>query len=68
MLVVAEVDDPYVPLPDDLLVNLQDSRHVVDALLASLPAQFAATTQVRLLPAPDTLQCLSNALHAVCLN
>lgn len=26
MLVVTEVDDPFVPLPDDLLVNLRESR------------------------------------------
>ncbi len=26
MLVVAELDEPFVPLPDDLLVNLRDSR------------------------------------------
>ena len=28
MMVVAEVDDPFVPLPDDLLVNLRESREV----------------------------------------
>lgn len=26
MMVVAELDDPFVPLPDDLLVNLRESR------------------------------------------
>ena len=26
MMVVAEVEEPFVPLPDDLLVNLRDSR------------------------------------------
>lgn len=26
MLVVTELDDPFVPLPDDLLVNLRESR------------------------------------------
>ena len=28
MMVCAEVDDPFVPLPDDLLVNLRESREV----------------------------------------
>ncbi|XP_017695952.2 protein transport protein Sec24-like At3g07100 [Phoenix dactylifera] len=40
MLVVADLDDIFLPLPDDLLVNLSDSRHVVDALLDSLPSMF----------------------------
>lgn len=26
MMVVAEVEEPFVPLPDDLLVNLKESR------------------------------------------
>lgn len=29
MMVIAELDDPFVPLPDDLLVNLKESRWVV---------------------------------------
>ena len=41
MLVVAEVEEPYVPLPDDLLVNLRESRHLVEALLDSLPRAFS---------------------------
>lgn len=46
MLVVTELDDPFVPLPDDLLVNLRESRGVVDALLEALPGNFANTTIV----------------------
>lgn len=42
MVVMSDVEDPFVPLPDDLLVNLADSRSVVDALLDALPATFAA--------------------------
>ena len=33
----------FLPLPDDLLVNLADSRDVIDALLDSLPAMFTGT-------------------------
>ena len=44
MMVVGEVDDPFLPLPDDLLVNLKESREVVDALLDSLPGNFANNT------------------------
>ncbi|KAL3680064.1 hypothetical protein R1sor_023020 [Riccia sorocarpa] len=40
MMVVAELDDPFLPMPDDLLVNLSESRAVVEALLDSLPAMF----------------------------
>ena len=42
MLVVADLSDLFLPAPDDLLVNLQESRHVVDALLDALPTMFGA--------------------------
>jgi protein transport protein SEC24 len=40
MMVVADLEDPFLPLPDDLLVNLSESRTVVEALVDSLPAMF----------------------------
>lgn len=40
MMVVADLEDPFLPLPDDLLVNLSESRAVVEALLDSLPSMF----------------------------
>jgi protein transport protein SEC24 len=40
MMVVADLEDPFLPLPDDMLVNLSESRTVVEALLDSLPAMF----------------------------
>ncbi|KAK9828118.1 hypothetical protein WJX81_006860 [Elliptochloris bilobata] len=46
MMVVAELSEPFVPLPDDLLVNLAESRGVVEALLDSLPSTFAVNTSV----------------------
>lgn len=46
MLVVTELDDPFVPAPDDLLVNLKDARGVVDALLDSLPTNFTSNQGV----------------------
>ncbi|KAK9794070.1 hypothetical protein WJX73_006515 [Symbiochloris irregularis] len=42
--VVSELGEPFAPLPDDLLVNLRDSRAVIDALLNSLPNAFANTS------------------------
>jgi protein transport protein SEC24 len=43
---VSEVSEPFVPIPDELLVNLQESRLVVEALLDSLPATFATASGV----------------------
>ncbi|KAA8519804.1 hypothetical protein F0562_014106 [Nyssa sinensis] len=40
MMVVSDLDDTFVPLPDDLLVNLSESRSVVEAFLDSLPSMF----------------------------
>jgi protein transport protein SEC24 len=40
MMVVAEIDDPFLPLPEDLLVNLRDSRALVDQLLESLSGEM----------------------------
>ncbi len=36
MLVVPDLSDPFLPVPDDLLVNLSESRSVVDTLLDNL--------------------------------
>lgn len=40
MMVVSDITDIILPLPEDLLVNLADSRAVVEALLDSLPTMF----------------------------
>ncbi len=42
MLVVSDITDVILPLPEDLLVNLHESRTVVEALLDALPNMFAA--------------------------
>ena len=41
MLTVPDLAELFLPLPDDLLVNLAESRDVVDALLDALPNMFA---------------------------
>jgi len=38
--VVSDVTDVILPLPEDILVNLAESRAVVDALLEALPTMF----------------------------
>ncbi|XP_024021951.1 protein transport protein Sec24-like At3g07100 [Morus notabilis] len=40
MMVVADLDDIFVPLPDDLLVNLSESRSVAETFLDNLPSMF----------------------------
>eukprot|EP00252_Welwitschia_mirabilis_P006493 TRINITY_DN17387_c0_g1_i1.p1 TRINITY_DN17387_c0_g1~~TRINITY_DN17387_c0_g1_i1.p1 ORF type:complete len:1038 (+),score=215.63 TRINITY_DN17387_c0_g1_i1:303-3416(+) len=46
MLVVADLEEPFVPLPDDLLVNLSESRSVVESLLDSLPGMFEENVNI----------------------
>lgn len=56
MLVVADLKELFVPAPDDLLVNLKDSRDLVDSFLDSLPTMFANNT--------SSEACLGPALKA----
>lgn len=46
MMVVSDLDDIFIPLPDDLLVNLSESRSVVEAFLDSLPSMFQENANV----------------------
>ncbi|XP_031100345.1 protein transport protein Sec24-like At3g07100 [Ipomoea triloba] len=46
MMVVSDLEDTFVPLPDDLLVNLSESRAVIDAFLDSLPSMFQDNVNV----------------------
>ena len=45
MLVVSEINEVFLPAPDDLLVNLKESRHLVDSLLDTLPSMFDGTSR-----------------------
>jgi protein transport protein SEC24 len=38
VLTMPDLDDPFVPAPEDLIVNLAEHRGAVDALLDALPA------------------------------
>ena len=46
MMVVSDLEDMFLPLPDDLLVNLSDSRTAIDTLLDSLPSMFQDSVNV----------------------
>ncbi|OVA19902.1 zinc finger protein [Macleaya cordata] len=59
MMVVSDLDDIFLPLPDDLLVNLSESRTVVDAFLDSLPSMFQDNVNVE--------SAFGPALQAACL-
>lgn len=53
MMVVADLDELFIPIPDELLVNLSDSREVVEMLLETLPTihQNARSAETALGPA-----------------
>ncbi|KAL3938641.1 MAG: hypothetical protein SGARI_001666, partial [Bacillariaceae sp.] len=57
MMVVSDLKELFVPLPDNLLVNLGESRAVVDAFLDSLPEMFSKDPVV-------SRSCLGPALKA----
>ncbi|RUS25635.1 Sec23/Sec24, trunk domain-containing protein [Jimgerdemannia flammicorona] len=46
MLVVSDTDDVFLPQPDDLLVNLTESRAVFESLLTRLGDMFKDNTNV----------------------
>eukprot|EP00899_Mesostigma_viride_P004661 jgi/Mesvir1/14196/Mv09651-RA.2 len=60
MLVVTDLEDPFLPLPDELLANLRESRHVVDALLDSLAgiASQAQASETAVGPALQAAQLI----------
>merc|ERR550532_3377932 len=43
MLVVSDLEDLFLPLPDDMLVHLSDSNEAIMNLLDSLPIMFTET-------------------------
>jgi len=62
MLVMADSEDLFLPVPDNLLVNLADARTLVDFLLENLPAMFGASSADT--AATTTDSALSSALRA----
>ena len=56
MLVVPDIEDVFLPSPNDLVVNLEDSKELVKTLLKNMPAMFAGAT--------SSTSCLSEALKA----
>lgn len=56
MLIVSDIDDIFLPTPDSLLVNLNESKELVQDLLKSLPNLFEKTM--------ETQSALGSALQA----
>lgn len=45
MMIVSDLEDPFMPLPYDLLVVLSECRQTVDTFLDKLPTLFNNTQQ-----------------------
>ncbi|GAO46616.1 hypothetical protein G7K_0843-t1 [Saitoella complicata NRRL Y-17804] len=44
MLVISDLDEPFLPQPDDLLVNLHECREGVETLLSKMQDMFGGNT------------------------
>ncbi|EGW03032.1 Protein transport protein Sec24A [Cricetulus griseus] len=47
MLIVSDIDDVFIPMPENLLVNLNESKELVQDLLKSLPQMFTKTLETQ---------------------
>uniref|UniRef100_A0A8C4X909 SEC24 homolog A, COPII coat complex component n=1 Tax=Erpetoichthys calabaricus TaxID=27687 RepID=A0A8C4X909_ERPCA len=47
MLVVSDIEDVFIPAPDSLLVNLNESKELIQDLLKSLPQMFTKTLETQ---------------------
>lgn len=56
MLVVSDLEQPYLPLPYDLLVSLTESREIIETFLQKLPILFGTSQQ--------TLSAMGKALKS----
>ncbi|XP_047232777.1 protein transport protein Sec24C isoform X3 [Girardinichthys multiradiatus] len=63
MLVVSDVSDMFVPLLDGFLVNVNESRQVIESLLEQIPEMFADTRETETVFGP-VIQAGLEALKA----
>ncbi|XP_043925169.1 protein transport protein Sec24A [Protopterus annectens] len=47
MLIVSDVEDVFIPMPENLLVNLNESKELVQDLLRVLPQRFLKTMETQ---------------------
>ncbi|KAJ9648738.1 COPII coat Sec23p-Sfb3p heterodimer component [Coniosporium tulheliwenetii] len=61
MMVMPEIEDPFVPLSEGLFVDPEESKAVITSLLTQLPNMFADIKN----PEPALLSTLNSALSAL---
>ena len=61
MLVMPDIDDPFVPFNDGLLVDPEESKAAITSLLTQLPSMFSALPH----PEPALLPTLISAVAAL---
>ncbi|XP_072120019.1 protein transport protein Sec24A [Mobula birostris] len=47
MMVVSDIEDVFIPTPDNLLVNLNESKELIQDLLRNLPQMFTNTLETQ---------------------
>uniref|UniRef100_A0A8C5QJD4 SEC24 homolog A, COPII coat complex component n=1 Tax=Leptobrachium leishanense TaxID=445787 RepID=A0A8C5QJD4_9ANUR len=47
MLVVSDIDDVFIPMPENLLANLNESKELVQDLLKNLPQMFTKSSETQ---------------------
>ena len=67
VMVVADTAEPFLPCPDDLLVNLEECRSVFEAALDLVPSAAAAAASASSMTPGSVNNCLGPALQAALL-
>lgn len=44
MIVISDIEEAFMPIPYDLLVNIAEHRNVIESFLRKLPALFKGNT------------------------
>ncbi|XP_004629423.1 protein transport protein Sec24A isoform X3 [Octodon degus] len=47
MLIISDIDDVFIPMPENLLVNLHESKELVQGLLKTLPQMFTTSLETQ---------------------
>ncbi|KAM6150856.1 protein transport protein Sec24A [Erethizon dorsatum] len=47
MLIISDIDDVFIPMPENLLVNLNESKELVQGLLKTLPQMFTKSLETQ---------------------
>ncbi|KKY30908.1 putative transport protein sec24 [Diaporthe ampelina] len=61
MMIMPDIEDPFVPLSDGLFVDPQESKAVISSLLTRLPQMFSAIKN----PEPALLSTLNSAVSSL---